>query len=251
MSKEFKIAQEFEVQASPGEVWAAITTGTAGWLWPVEYEPREGGAAPFGGTVTAWDPPRHLTARVENVAEIDTQTLNELDHIIEPREGGGSWVRYTHSGIFVDDWENQYDGANQHTTFYLHTLRQYLTHFTGRPAVFVSADAPAASAQPGSFPAVARALGLTDDTADSTADGTAVRVELPGSDGPQDAVLDYRDAHFIGLRTRDVMYRFFGRDAFGAPVGIGVHDFRPQAAGVDHKKWQRDWEEWLTGVYAA
>lgn len=46
MEKEFEIVREFEVDASPEQVWEAITTGTAGWLWPIEYEPRQGGAAP-------------------------------------------------------------------------------------------------------------------------------------------------------------------------------------------------------------
>lgn len=41
MSKEFEIVREFEVDAEPQQVWEAITTGTAGWLWPMEYEPRE------------------------------------------------------------------------------------------------------------------------------------------------------------------------------------------------------------------
>ena len=42
MSKEFEIVREFEVDASPEEVWEAITTGTGGWLWPLEYEPQRG-----------------------------------------------------------------------------------------------------------------------------------------------------------------------------------------------------------------
>ena len=44
MSKEFEIAREFEVDATPEEVWAAVTTGTGGYLWPMEPpEPRVGG----------------------------------------------------------------------------------------------------------------------------------------------------------------------------------------------------------------
>ncbi|NUK12901.1 SRPBCC domain-containing protein [Streptomyces lunaelactis] len=242
MSKEFEIVREFEVDASPEEVWAAITTGTAGWLWPMEYEPREGGAAPFGGTVAAWDPPRRLTGRTEDAEGVSQQTFNQLDHLIEPREGGGSWVRYVHSGILVEDWDNQYDGANKHTDFYLHTLRQYLTYFTGRAATFATLDAPGASNAPDGLEVVSRGLGLADDAKE----GTTVRVEVPGT-GPVDAVLDYRNAYFVGLRTDEAMYRVFGRNHFGAPVGVSVHDF---AGGADAQKTEDAWRTWLTGLFA-
>ncbi|WP_326609420.1 SRPBCC domain-containing protein [Streptomyces scopuliridis] len=242
MSKEFEIVREFEVDASPEQVWEALTTGTAGWLWPMEYEPREGGAAPHGGTVTAWDPPRRLTGRVENVEGMSQQTLNQLDHVIEPREGGGSWVRYVHSGILVEDWDNQYDGASKHTDFYLHTLRQYLLHFTGRTAVFATVDGPAASQAAGALEVASRGLGLPDEVAE----GTTVRIEAPGA-GPVEAVVDYRNPYFVGLRTDTAMYRLFGRNHFGAPVGISVHDFAPDA---DSKAIEGAWRNWLDGLYA-
>ncbi|AXG76346.1 SRPBCC family protein [Streptomyces paludis] len=245
MSKEFEIAREFEVDASPQEVWAAITTGTGAWLWPMEYEPREGGAAPFGGTVTAWDPAHRLTARVESPEAgdgIPRQTLNQLDHLIEAREGGGSWVRYVHSGIFVDDWDNQYDGADQHTDFYLHTLRQYLRHFPGRAAVFSGTDGPEASRAATAFAALTRGLGLPD----GAAEGAGVRVDLPGT-GPVDAVVDYRRPNFVGLRTGTAMYRLFGRNHFGAPVGVSVHDFAP---GADGRHTEEAWRERLDRIFA-
>lgn len=242
MSKEFEIVREFEVDASPEQVWDAITNGTAGWLWPMEYEPKEGGAAPFGGTVTAWDPPHRLTGRTEDAEGVSQQTFNQLDHVIEPREGGGSWVRYVHSGILVEDWDNQYDGANKHTDFYLHTLRQYLKHFSGRVATFSTLDAPAASNAPGGLEVVSRGLGLPDDAAQ----GATVRVEVPGA-GPVDAVLDYRNAYFVGLRTDEAMYRIFGRNHFGAPVGVSVHDF---AGDADAEKNEGAWQKWLTGLFA-
>ncbi|MFE1962228.1 SRPBCC domain-containing protein [Streptomyces sp. NPDC059479] len=242
MSKEFEIVREFEVDASPEQVWEAITTGTGAWLWPMEYEGREGGAAPHGGTITAWEPQRRLTARTENVEGMDQQTLNQLDHRIEPREGGGSWVRYVHSGILVDDWDNQYDGANKHTDFYLHTLRQYLLHFAGRPVTFATTDGPAASNAPGAFEVANRGLGLPDDAAE----GATVRVELPAV-GAVDAVLDYRNPYFVGLRTGTAMYRLFGRNHWGAPVGISVHDFAPDA---DAKRIEGAWRNWIDGVFA-
>lgn len=241
MSKEFEIAREYEVDATPQQVWAAITDGSGGWLWPVEYEPREGGAGPFGSTITAWDPPHRLTVRTEDVG-FPVQSLNQIDHTIEPRDDGrGSWVRYVHSGIFTDDWDNQYDGADKHTDFYLHTLREYVTRFAGRPVAFATFDGPGLSSAAGSFAAVGRALGLTADTAA----GTPVRALGPGGES-FDAVVDYRNPYFIGLRTDDALIRFFGRDHWGAPVGISVHDFAPDA---DAKDDETAWKGWLDGVF--
>ena len=47
---------------------------------------------------------------------------------------------YVHSGILTGDWDAQYDGASRHTDFYLHTLREYLTHFAPRPVAFATFD---------------------------------------------------------------------------------------------------------------
>jgi hypothetical protein len=244
MSKEFEIAREFEVDATPEQVWESFTTGTGGWLWPMDApEPREGGKGPFGSTVTVWDPPRRYTNRVADVEGIAQQTLNQLDYTIEPREGGRrSWVRYVHSGIFVEDWDNQYDGANKHTDFYLHTLREYLTYFAPRPVSFATLDGPEASTAADALTAVVRALGL----AENTAEGTTVEVR-----GPErrlfEAVVDYHNPYFLGLRTDDALIRFFGRNHWGAPVGISVHDFAP---GADAKVNEAAWQEWLNAVYA-
>ncbi|MFD8818692.1 hypothetical protein ACFV23_46200, partial [Streptomyces sp. NPDC059627] len=105
--------------------------------------------------VTASDPPPHLVTRSEDVG-FPTQSANQLEHVIEERDGGRrAWVRYVHSGIFTDDWDNQYDGANRHTDFYLHTLREYLTHFAPRAVSFAQLNGPEASQAPDAFTAVA------------------------------------------------------------------------------------------------
>ncbi|MFF7263690.1 SRPBCC domain-containing protein [Streptomyces sp. NPDC008159] len=245
MSKEFEIAREFEVDATPEQVWDAVTSGTGGWLWPMEApEPRVGGKGPFGSEVIAWEPPHRYSNRVEDVDGISEQTLNQLDYTIEPRdEGRRAWVRYVHSGIFVDDWDNQYDAAGRHTDFYLHTLRQYLTRFAGRPVTaFATFEGPEASSSASAFTAVARALGLTDDTAE----GARVRAEGPEGK-PLDAVVDYRNPYFLGLRTDDALIRFFGRGHWGHPVGVSVHDFAP---GADAAADEAAWKGWLNGVFS-
>ncbi|MFI1708922.1 SRPBCC domain-containing protein [Streptomyces griseoruber] len=240
MSKEFEIVREFEVDATPEEVWEAITHGTGAYLWPMEApEPKVGGTAAFGSTVTAYDAPHHLTIRSEDVG-IPIQSLNQLKHVIEARDGGRrAWVRYVHSGIFTDDWDNQYDGASRHTDFYLHTLREYLTHFAPRPVTFAQLNGPESASAPGALTEVERALGLAGDAAPG--DRVTVR-------GPRefDAVLDYRNPYFVGLRTDDALIRVFGRNHWGAPVGISIHDF---AADADADVNETAWQVWLDKVY--
>ncbi|MEW1827400.1 SRPBCC domain-containing protein [Streptomyces sp. NPDC088196] len=241
MSKEFEIVYEFEVDATPEEVWAAITDGTGGWLWPMEFD-GEKRVGPFGSTLTNFDPPHRLTARTEDVG-FPIQSLNQIDETIEPRDGGRrAWVRYVHSGIFTDDWDNQYDGASKHNAFYLHTLREYVTHFAGRAVAFATLNGPDASITPDALEVTARALGLADDTAEGA------RVQARGPEGQLlDAVLDFRSPYFIGLRTDGALIRFFGRNQWGAPVGVSVHDFAPDA---DAKANELAWQNWLDGVFA-
>ncbi|MFI7497034.1 SRPBCC domain-containing protein [Streptomyces sp. NPDC049687] len=239
--KEFEIVREFEVDATPEEVWEAITNGTGGYLWPMEPpEPKVGGTAAFGSTVTVYDRPHHLTIRSEDVG-FSIQSVNQLEHVIEPRDGGRrAWVRYVHSGIFTDDWDNQYDGASRHTDFYLHTLREYLTHFAPRPVTFAQFNGPGTSTAPDALTQVGRALGLAEDTAQGA--GVTVR-------GPREfeAVLDYRNPYFIGLRTENALIRIFGRNHWGAPVGISVHDF---AADADAQANEAAWQGWLNEVFS-
>jgi hypothetical protein len=74
------------------------------------------------------------------------------------------------------------------------------------------------------------------------------RVRAHGPEGRLvDAVLDFRNPYFIGLRTDEALIRFLGRNHWGAPVGIGVHDFAPDAdAQADVLAGQG----WLDGVFS-
>lgn len=239
MPREFKIQREIELPASPEQVWDAVATGpgNAGWLWPMEIEGREGGSAE-GGTVTAWEPGRHFAVRAEG----EDGWFNALELIIEARAGGTALLRYMHHGVFVDDWDTQYDSADAHTDFYLHTLSEYLRHFAGRRASYVSLEAPDASRRPDALDAVRRALVGTGEVTE----GERVRLAPPGLD-PVEGVVDYARPNFIGVRTADGLYRFFGRNAWGMPVGVSLHLF---ADGVERDKTEQAWRAWLDDLYA-
>jgi hypothetical protein len=142
----------------------------------------------------------------------------------------------------TDDWESQYDGASKHTDFYLHSLAEYLRHFAGMPVVYIAADGPESSGTPGSFVRLAPALGISA----TARPGDAMALEIPGLDRIE-AVIDYRNEWFLGLRSADALYRFYGRDRFGATVDAAHHVFGRE---VDADADQAAWSDWLAGVYA-
>jgi hypothetical protein len=51
----------------------------------------------------------------------------------------------------------------------------------------------------------------------------------------------------VGIRTTDALYCFFGRNAFGRPVGMSIHSF---ADDVDAEVTKQDWQRWLTAALA-
>src|SRR5436190_23341283 len=46
-----------------------------------------------------------------------------------------------------------------------------------------------------------------------------------GDAGTLDGVIDYSTPEFLGVRTADGLYRFFGRNHYGSVVGMSAHLF--------------------------
>lgn len=86
------------------------------------------------------------------------------------------------------------------------------------------------------------ALGITS----GTAVGDAASVEVPGI-GTVDAIVDYINDWFIGLRAENALLRFYGRNAFGGNVDAAHHLF---AADADGDAATAAWQAWLAGVFA-
>jgi hypothetical protein len=236
MAREFEIRREVELPATPEEIWEAVATseGNAAWLFPNLVDPSD---------IQISDPPRRFAVRMEG----EGGWFNSIEDVIEARDGSTTVLRYVHSGIFTDDWDNQYDAADQHTDFYLHTLGEYLRHFKGRKATYVGGgpgglQGPEASTKPGSLAVVKRALDLDD----AASVGDKVRLDVEGLE-PQDGVVDYVHRHFLGIRTDDGMYRFFGRDAWGEPTGMSAHLF---AEDADEQRQTQAWSAWLEKAFA-
>jgi len=235
MSKEFEVRWEAEFAGAPQQVWDAITKHAGAWLWPVEYEPRVGGAerglSSGGGKVTVWEPPRRFATRAPH-----GDGFNQIDYDLEPR-GAGTHVRYLHQSVAEDDAE--IEACHVHTDFYRHSMGEYVRHFAGREAVYVGADGPEVSAD-GGFAAVCRALGLPADVAV----GDQVRL-TPAGLQPLEGVVDYAEGTFLGVRTADALFRIYGREVWGWPVAVGHHSFAGPAESADA------WQAWLDGVFAS
>lgn len=264
MSREFEIRREVELPGSPEQVFEAVTSGTEAWLFPSAalVNPRAGATTADGSTILAWDPPRHFHQRTDGA----DGWFNALEFLIEGREGGSAVLRYVHSGIIADDWDDQYDGIDAHTDFYLHTLGQYLAHFAGRPVTYVGGEGsggvmgPASSTQPGSLAKLRTALGL-----DGAAVGDTVRLRIPGLLDDH-AVVDYLSDRFVGLRTSTTLVRIFGRDAWGMPVAASAHVFGDSdvssadvssadvssvdVSGVDAASGEKAIQSWLEEIFS-
>ncbi|MBV9163253.1 MAG: SRPBCC domain-containing protein [Pseudonocardiales bacterium] len=245
MAERFEICRQDELPVTPEQVWDAVATssGALGWLFPMEIEPRKGGTVSRGpATVTAWDPPRTFALRHDS----DDGLSVSLEYHIEAQTNDSTilhtLIHRVHNGIVGDDWKTHIDAADKHTDFYHHTLGQYLRYFSGQRATYVEAHGPAASTHANAFTVLRRGLGLSDDIAQ----GDAVRLTVVGLD-PLDAVVDYLSPYFIGLRTADGLYRFFGRNAWGWPISLSHHLFPDD---VDREKTELTWRVWLDGVFA-
>ncbi len=68
-----------------------------------------------------------------------------------------------------------------------------------------------------------------------------------GGAGTLDGVIDYSTPEFLGVRARDGLYRFFGRNHFGGVVGMSAHLF---VDGVDADEREAALKAWLDGVYS-
>jgi hypothetical protein len=211
MYKNFEFTWRGELPGTRQQIWDAFTRHKAAYLWPVAYEPRVGGSerglTSAGGTVTAWDPPRHFRTQ----ASTGDGWFNALDYRLD-----GTHLTYRHTTVFDEvEYAVQEDACVQHTRFYQHSLGEYLAHFAEREPHYLGlGDVPGSTAE------VLARLGVGDATVGD-------RVEL--------GVIDYRDGTMVGVRSDDALIRFYGRDVWGWPVGVAVHSFDRAA---DEHAWR-------------
>ena len=139
MPHPFELSDQVTVDATPDQIWAAITSPAQIDSWFMGHtsvEPRLGGAvrtdtADFAmeSTIVAWEPPTRL--RYESATGPDGRAM-AFEYVIDGR-AGQSVIRFVHSGFLSDDWEAEYDALQQGNPMYLRKLVAYLTYFPGAP----------------------------------------------------------------------------------------------------------------------
>jgi uncharacterized protein YndB with AHSA1/START domain len=247
MTHEFKFELDVELEATPDQVWEAISTGPGFDSWfmgRTDFEPRVNGKTKWTmgdftqeSTVTAWEPAKRLAYRGE---ENPDGTFMAFEFLIEGREGGTSMLRLVHSGFLGDDWEAEYDALSKGNPMYLQKLATYLKYFGGKTSTHnIFAPGPEV-AEDRAWAEYERALGLTG----TPAVGDKVRLAIEGI-APVDGVVEFASLPtFVGVRTDDGFYTFMY--AMGS-AHVENHSFSDD---VDHEAAERAVQSWLAQSFA-
>ena len=249
MPNEFEIIREITIHASPEQVWEAISTGPGIDSWFMgrsEVQPGPDGTvrtvfgeyAPELG-VTAWEPARRFAYRS---GEAPDGRFIAYEFLIEGRAGGSTVLRTVTSGFLPgDDWAEEFEAMTLGGEMYFRTLVEYLSYFAGRFAAPVTAFGPPGTTWARDRALLCRALGLPGDPRP----GDRATLTRNGT-GPIEGVLYFTNAHAIGVRTQDALYRFLR--GFAKPAIAAHHLF---AEDADPAQAERAWEAWLNRTLAA
>lgn len=238
MGREFSETNEVEVDATPEQVWQAIATGPGIDSWFMgrnEVDPDHATVRmSYGGyqpehQVTAWEPLRRFAYRSDDATD---GRFIAYEFLIEGRDRAATVLRLATSGFLPgDDWEAEYDAMTKGGALFFATLATYLRHFAGRTAVPVTAFGPMITDWPRTWATLTTALGLT--AAPRAGDRVHAR---PDGLAPIDGEVYFVNAHTLGVRTDDALYRFL--KGFGGPISAGHHLFGRADAGAAERAWQ-------------
>jgi uncharacterized protein YndB with AHSA1/START domain len=209
-----------ELDASPEEVFRAVTDGTeiAKWLAPeARVTPPAGGKK--GSIWVSWGEGMateheieifEAPKRMRHPSGKNSETKAELyaDWSIEARAGGKTTLRLVHSGFSAGaDWDGEYEAHKRGWTLMLQNLRQYFARHKNEPAVHIpfmdNIETPRA-------PIWKTLLGKFGFSATPKV-GDAFRFTTPKGDvltGVVDLVTDTRDLAVVVREYDDALLRF-------------------------------------------
>ena len=244
MTHPFEVTNEFTVNATPDEVWEAITTGPAVDSWLMGRTEVDSAAKTttfdmFGqvstSNITVWEPGHRYATQEDKRPD---GTFAAFEWLIESRDGGGTVVRVVHSGLLGDDWEAEYNGLSVGDHAYMTKLVVYLEHFAPRAAKN-SLFMPGPITQD-SWAAMTTAVGASADAAA----GQPARLSGPGIE-PVDGTVEFVvPPSFVGMRTADAMYMLI--HGYNDMVFATAHYFDDRDPSTETEAWQN----WLNGFAA-
>jgi uncharacterized protein YndB with AHSA1/START domain len=240
MGHEFAQHNEAEVPASPDAVWAAIATGPGidSWFMGRNEVTADTVRTVFGEyapelKITGWDPTHRFAYGSDRVPD---GRFIAYEFLIEGRAGASTVLRTVTSGFLPgDDWADEFEAMTLGGELYFRTLVEYLTHFAGRFAAPVTAFGPPGANWSRDRSLLCRELGLSE----APQPGDPVHL------GSADGVVYFANAHAIGVRTPDTLYRFMR--GFAKPVIAAHHLF---AADAEPDQARQAWEAWLSRTLA-
>ena len=244
MTHPFEVRDEMTLDAPPDQVWDAITSGPGvdSWLMgrtEIDSESRTSTFEMFGNTsrsaITVWEPGRHFATREEKNPD---GTFMAMEWLIEARDGGGTVVRFVHSGELGEDWEAEYNGLSVGDHAYMTKLAVYIAHFAPRRAT-LSTFLPGPITKD-SWAEMTAAVGAGADAAD----GQPARLTVPGIE-PVDGVVEFVvPPSFVGMRTEDAIYTLI--HGYNDMMFATAHYFDDRDRSAETEAWQA----WL-GALAA
>ncbi|NUP03694.1 MAG: SRPBCC domain-containing protein [Nonomuraea sp.] len=240
MGHEFELPFESRVEATPEEVWEAITTGPGIDSWFMGRNEVAGGVVRTafsgfdlpGSRVTDEEPLKRFAHASEPAGD---GRFVAYDFLIEGREGGSTQLRMVTSGFLPgDDWEHEYEAMSHGLAMYFATLVEYLGHFAGRTATSLTESGPPVTDWPRAWRTLYAALGGEPEPGDT------VRLTPPGLP-PDEGVVYFRNAQTVGIRTGDALYRFV--QGLGGTM-LAMHLLYGDASGQGPA-----WRAWLADLY--
>ncbi|MFC5745402.1 SRPBCC family protein [Actinomadura rugatobispora] len=248
MTHEFEVRESIEIDATPEQVWEAISTGPGIDSWFMgrnEIEGREGGRTRMTmgglahlGTVTAYEPGRRFGYASDQNPD---GTFMAFEYLIEGREGGSTVLRLVHNGFLGDDWEAEYDALSVGDRMYLRKLAAYLEHFPGRTSTYnLFAPGSRVTGPARAWAAFKDAFGLRGEISP----GDPVRVSIEGLP-PSEGVLEWADHGFMGARTGAGLYMLLL-----GHLGHVVVEYHDYTDDVDGERLETAWQAWLEATFA-
>jgi uncharacterized protein YndB with AHSA1/START domain len=209
-----------ELNASPEEVFRAVTDGTelAKWIAPEARvtPPSEGKKGSIWISwgegmgvetpIEIWDAPRHI--RHPFGENPDTKAPLWADWSIEARAGGTTTLRLVHSGFSTSaEWDEEFESHARGWRLMLQNLRHYLARHAKKNAVHIPFSTKANASRESVWPTMLQKLGL-EGTPKS---GDAYRITTARGDvlsGTIDLVNPARDLALVVKELDDALLRF-------------------------------------------